>query len=178
MISHSAFGRRVESLSVAIVDGSDRMSDVLRSMLFGLGLKEVRCYQDPRRALRRLRETVPDLVFTADRLDGISGQGLVEALRQKRLKPLCFVPAIIYTGRATRQLVETAFRAGANQVLVVPVAPKLLMQRLTALMTDARPFVEDGERYVIQDATNVLAAASSEDRRAVALGHTGTVNDG
>jgi DNA-binding response OmpR family regulator len=60
---------------------------------------------------------------------------------------LCFVPIIVLTAHASRPLIETAFANGATQLLVKPVTPANLLQRISWVLEDDRPFTKAGEIY-------------------------------
>ena len=64
-------------------------------------------------------------------------------------EPLCFVPAVIMSAHARPSHVEDALRAGAHQVLVMPISASTLYRRLDWLLNDDRPYELAGEHYVI-----------------------------
>ena len=63
--------------------------------------------------------------------------------------PLALVPAMIMSVRAKPASVEEALRAGAHQVLVLPISASTLYRRLAWLINDDRPFELKGEYYVV-----------------------------
>jgi hypothetical protein len=77
-------------------------------------------------------------------------------MRHSSMAPLCFVPVVIVSGQATRSSVESAFRAGAHAVLVKPLAPAALRQRIDWLVGDARTFTTEGETWTIDGVVEVL----------------------
>ena len=70
-------------------------------------------------------------------------------MRHTRSGPLSLVPAMIMSARAKPALVEESLRAGAHQVLVLPISASTLYRRLDWLINDDRPFELKGEHYVV-----------------------------
>ena len=62
---------------------------------------------------------------------------------------LCFIPAMVMSANAKPAIVESALRAGAHQVLVLPTSASTLYRRLDWLLNDDRPFELKGEHYVV-----------------------------
>jgi hypothetical protein len=56
---------------------------------------------------------------------------------------------MIMSVRAKPALVEKALKAGAHQVLVLPISASTLFRRLDWLVNDDRPFELKGEHYVV-----------------------------
>ena len=56
---------------------------------------------------------------------------------------------MIMSARAKPALVEESLRAGAHQVLVLPISASTLYRRLDWLINDDRPFEFKGEHYVV-----------------------------
>ena len=79
----------------------------------------------------------------------LSGAALVRAMRHALSGPLSLVPAMIMSARAKPALVEESLRAGAHQVLVLPISASTLYRRLDWLINDDRPFELKGEHYVV-----------------------------
>lgn len=159
MTRHAAYGRSIESLDVVVVEDSRNMQTILRSMLTGLGVAKLRIYDRADVALKDMALEPPHLVVSDWRMEPMSGLALLKAMRHRRMLPLCFVPFLVVTGHATRDLVENAFRAGAHQLVVKPVAPAILAQRLNWVVGDGRPFRLAGERYLIDGVEDMLQIA-------------------
>ena len=70
-------------------------------------------------------------------------------MRHALAGPLSLVPAMIMSARAKPALVEESLRAGAHQVLVLPISASTLYRRLDWLINDDRPFELKGEHYVV-----------------------------
>ncbi len=149
MGQHRAFGRDLETLSVALIDNRSPMLSVMRAMLAAIGTGRIDTYESPSEALKAMRETVPDLVLAAASMQPLTGSALVRSMRHESSGALCFIPAMVMSANAKPAIVESALRAGAHQVLVLPTSASTLYRRLDWLLNDDRPFELKGEHYVV-----------------------------
>ena len=75
---------------------------------------------------------------------------MVRAMRHTASGPLALVPAMIMSARAQAGAwSRRRCRAGAHQVLVLPISASTLYRRLDWLINDDRPFELKGEHYVV-----------------------------
>jgi CheY-like chemotaxis protein len=149
MGQHRAFGKELETLSVAVVDNRMPMLQVMRAMLAAIGAGRIDTYENPVEALEAMRETPPDLVLAAAAMQPLTGPALVRAMRYVGSRSLCFIPAMVMSANAKPTIVESALRAGAHQVLVLPTSASTLYRRLDWLLNDDRPFELVGEHYLV-----------------------------
>jgi hypothetical protein len=56
---------------------------------------------------------------------------------------------MVMSSNAKTAIVESALRAGAHQVLVLPTSASTLDRRIDWLLNDDRPFERKGEHYVV-----------------------------
>ncbi len=155
-MQHTAFGRTLDSLDVVVVEDSRPMQTIFRSVLSACGVARLRVYDRAEQALKDMLVEPPQVLITDWRMDPMSGFRLVRIIRHKDLAPLCFTPAIMVTGHATRDLVDRAFRIGVHQIMVKPLAPAALHKRLLCLLSDPRAFALKGDRYVIGGVDRIL----------------------
>jgi hypothetical protein len=64
---------------------------------------------------------------------------------------------MIMAANVKPSLVEDALKAGAHQVLVLPIAASTLYRRLDWLINDDRPFELSGQHYVVAGLEERLA---------------------
>ena len=69
---------------------------------------------------------VGNLVIAAATMQPLSGPALVRAMRHRLSGQLALVPAMVMSARARPALVEESLRAGAHQVLVLPISASTL----------------------------------------------------
>ena len=149
MLHHRAFGRHLDTLTVAVIDNRRPMLSLMRAMLAAIGTGRIETYESPTEAIDAMTKTVPDLVIAAASMQPLAGPALVRAMRRSSSGPLSLVPAVITSARAKAALVEKALKAGAHQVLVLPTSASTLFRRLEWLINDDRPFVLKDEHYVV-----------------------------
>ena len=149
MLYHRAFGRDLDTLVVAVIDNRRPILSLMRAMLAAIGTGPVETYESPTEAIDAMAKTVPDLVIAAAAMQPLAGPALVRAMRRSSSGALSLVPAMIMSARAKPVTVEEALKAGAHQVLVLPISASTLFRRLDWLINDDRPFELKGEHYVV-----------------------------
>ena len=149
MLYHRAFGRDLDTLVVAVIDNRRPLLSLMRGMLAAIGTGRVETYESPTEAFEAMAEDTPDLVIAASSMQPLTGPQLVRAMRRSQSGPLSLVPAMIMSARANPALVEESLRAGAHQVLVLPISASTLYRRVDWLINDDRPFELKGEHYVV-----------------------------
>jgi two-component system chemotaxis response regulator CheY len=157
MGQHRAFGKDLETLSVAVIDNREPMLQVMRAMLAAIGTGSIDTFESPVEALEAMRKTPPDLVLAASAMQPLTGPALVRSMRYVGSGPLCFIPAMVMSANAKPVIIESALRAGAHQVLVLPISANTLYRRLDWLLNDDRPFELKGEHYVVSGMEDRLA---------------------
>ncbi|WP_349360841.1 response regulator [Stappia sp.] len=159
MTRHYAYGLDISDLDVVVVDDSKPMQAILRSTLLGFRVRRVRTYDTADEAVEVMRLDPPNFVITDWRMRPTSGIALLRNLRQRRMAPLCFLPVIFVTAHGTRTVIDRILRDGAQNVLIKPVSPSALHERIAWTLRDDRPLVmgEQG-RYVIDGVADMLDA--------------------
>jgi two-component system chemotaxis response regulator CheY len=159
LIHHAAYGLPPEALDVIIIEDSKPMLLLLRSIVASLQPSRIRVFESAEDAVTAMLAEPPNLIITDWRMKPISGFQLLRTMRSRRMAPLCFVPVIMVTAYGTRALVDKAIEAGAQQVLVKPLSPAMLVERIRYMLKDARRFVlGQGDSYVVEGVAEQLAA--------------------
>ena len=157
MLHHRAFGRDLDQLVVSVVDNRRPMLSMMRAMLAAIGTGRIETHESSAEALEAMTVNAPDLVIAASSMQPVSGPELVRSMRHVDAGPLCFVPAMVMSAHAKSSLVGEALRAGAHQVLVLPISASTLYRRLDWLVNDDRPFELNDEHYVVAGLEERLA---------------------
>jgi PleD family two-component response regulator len=160
MAHHRALGRDLDKLVIAVVDNRRPMLAVMRAMLAAIGTGRVDIYESPVEALDAMARDLPDLLIAAATLEPLSGPAMVRAMRRTSSGPLALVPAMIMATNVKPTLVEEALKAGAHQVLVLPIAASTLYRRIDWLINDDRPFELCGQHYVVLGLEERLALST------------------
>jgi len=157
MLHHRALGRDLNQLVVSVVDNRRPMLSMMRAMLAAIGTGRIETHESSAEALEAMALNAPDLVIAASSMQPVSGPELVRSMRHVDAGPLCFVPAMVMSAHAKSSLVGEALRAGAHQVLVLPISASTPYRRLDWLVNDDRPFELNDEHYVVAGLEERLA---------------------
>jgi len=129
------------SLSVLVVEDNDHMMRLLKAMLRALGVGSIDAAADAQRALQVMRVRVPDILIVDWMMEGMSGIELTKHIRSSDKSPNHFMPIVMVTAHAEKELVIEARDAGVTEFLVKPIAAAALAQKLLTIMEQPRPFV-------------------------------------
>ncbi|MFZ5478557.1 MAG: response regulator [Myxococcota bacterium] len=122
--------------SILIVDDSDLARAMSADVAAHAGFK-VTMARNGAEALAMLGEEAPDLLLTDVYMPAMDGAELISRMRQI---PTCAeVSALVMTGDESRETRVELLRAGADDVLVKPVADDELLARLRSIVRRRRP---------------------------------------
>ncbi|HUD50862.1 response regulator [Parvibaculum sp.] len=141
----TAFGVSLKNLDILIVDDNANMRLLLRTILRSFGLQGVRQARDGTTGLAEIERRIPSLIISDWEMAPMNGADFMRAVRRVGREPSCFVPIVVLTAYASRDIVEAAFDQGATQLLVKPVTPANLLQRINWVLEDDRPFEKAGD---------------------------------
>jgi DNA-binding response OmpR family regulator len=132
----------LSALHVLVVDDNRHTAEIVKSILEGVGAREIRIATTTHDGFRRLQEEMIDLIILDQNLGaGGAGVDLVRRIRKDPASPNPFVPIIMLTGYADAKLVVTARDCGVSEFLVKPFTAVGLLKRIEALIFQPRPFV-------------------------------------
>jgi two-component system chemotaxis response regulator CheY len=129
------------SLSVLVVEDNEHMMRLLKAMLRALGVGRVDSATDAQRAIQIMRVQVPDILIVDWMMEGMSGIELTKHIRSSDESPYPYMPIIMVTAHAEKELVIEARDAGVTEFLVKPIAAAALAQRMSTIIDQPRPFV-------------------------------------
>ena len=78
----------------------------------------------------------------------LDGPEVMRVVRSPGIFPKPSLPIIMLTDKGLRSRVAEAIRLGANELLVKPISPKALQQRLLGILLNPRPMVRAGKYYI------------------------------
>lgn len=143
----TAFGKELKSLKVLMVEDNGSMRLLLRTMLNTFGITTVRQARDGTDGLMELQLHDIDLVISDWEMQPMNGRDFITSVRAVGNEPVCFTPIIVLTGHASHSLIKEAFEIGATHLLVKPVTPASLLNRIEWVLNDAREFTVAGDIY-------------------------------
>ncbi|MBW2647345.1 MAG: response regulator [Deltaproteobacteria bacterium] len=120
-------------MKVLVVDDSLLMLHALVSILSEAGITSIMQATDGEEAVRKVAEEAPDLVFMDWIMPNMSG---IEAVLQIRAGG-SQVPIIMCTSKSDKERVIEAIKAGANNYVVKPFDPEVIMRKIDETMAKA-----------------------------------------
>lgn len=142
-----AVAARLPEIKIVIVDDELYMRKVVRTMLMGIGVREVYEAADGPEGLELVRTVAPDVVIVDWQMPGLDGSGFVRIVRSPETFPYPNVPIIMLTGHSERSRVIEAIKIGVNEFLLKPVSSKALHDRLIAVLANPRKMVKSDNYY-------------------------------
>jgi CheY-like chemotaxis protein len=140
--------KAMEGLVVLIADSNPYLRRLTRMMLTNLGIKSIYEAQDGVTAIEAIRNVNPDVMVLDWDMSGLDGSEVMRIVRSPGIFPKPNLPIIMLTDRGLHSRVTDAVRLGVNELLVKPVSPKTLQQRLLGIILNPRPMVRAGKYYI------------------------------
>jgi CheY-like chemotaxis protein len=129
-------------LRVLVIEDNPNMRRLLRTLLTGLGCRDVMEAEDGAAGLELFHDNAPDIVVSDWVMPIMDGLEFTRAVRRPGSHANPYVPIIVLSGYSERSRVMQARDAGITEFIVKPVSPKSLYQRLVNVVANPRPFVE------------------------------------
>lgn len=90
---------------------------------------------------QHLIRRMPDLVVTDAQLDGEDMAAVIREVRAGHIGANPFVPIIVTFWKPTEQVVRDVVNSGADDMLVKPISPGQLVERIRVIVENRKPFV-------------------------------------
>jgi CheY-like chemotaxis protein len=124
-----------------VVDDHQPMREILKSLLYGLGVRQIAEASDTAQAYELLSHGAFDMLLTDYDMDGGTGVELARRLRRSDL-PNRRIPIIMITGRTEGGVMLAARDAGIDEYLVKPLTAAALCQKVEATLARRREFID------------------------------------
>ena len=147
-----------------VVDDHQPMREILKSLLFGLGARQVQEARDAAQAFEMMRFASFDILLTDYDMEGETGVQLARRLRRADGNANRRIAIIMVTGRAEGPVILSARDAGVDEYLIKPLTTVSLCQKIEAVLAKRRPFI-DTPGYVGPDRRRREAAYVGPERR-------------
>jgi two-component system, chemotaxis family, chemotaxis protein CheY len=128
-----------------VLDDSPHMQAILKTVIKGLGFRDVIDVRSSTDAFSAIRECRPNMAIVDVKLgeaDPLNGIEFVKQLRTCQDSPNRFLPIIIFSAHADLKTVVACRNAGAMEFVAKPVSPATLYQRIVYIANNPRPFVK------------------------------------
>lgn len=122
----------MKSKKVLVVDDQKSMRGLVRFALLQMGMETVDGAESGEEAIKKLTQVRYDLVITDLHMGGISGLGLLKAIRSHPV--LRATPVIMATSETSSDTVRQAKTAGVDAFILKPVEPNALQARVKSVL--------------------------------------------
>ncbi len=132
----------LSSVSVLVIDDSQSMRELLKTILRELGVGKIVQATDGADGIVALRDHKPDLVFVDWMMSPLDGYDFVKLVRTAPDSPNRTIPIVMLTGHTEIQRVRAARDVGVTEFLAKPVSARSVAQRIESIIHRDRPFVQ------------------------------------
>ena len=140
-------GYNFGALRVLIVDDNANMRLLLRTLLRSMGFRTMAEAADGGEGFAVFCAFKPDLVIADWVMEPVGGRDLIRRIRVDPDSINPYVPVIMMSGHAERDLVIEARDVGVTEFLAKPVSARTLYGRLMAMVDRPRPFVRSAQYF-------------------------------
>lgn len=117
-------------LRILLVEDNAFMRRLLRTMLHGIGIRDIVEAETGAGGFELFCTARPDVVVTDWEMPMMDGLGMTRFMRQNGWSRDPFVPILMVTRHTERRRVIEALQAGVSDVLAKPLSAGLLLQRI------------------------------------------------
>jgi DNA-binding response OmpR family regulator len=141
----------LEKASIMLIDANNQGLDILTQVFAGFGARNPHRCSSAREAAELLKKVEVDLIVIEADLPGeMDGYDFVHWLRRSGMPQNAFAAVILVSGHTRAENVARGRDCGANFIIVKPISPTVLLQRVIWVAKENRQFVE-AESYVGPD---------------------------
>ncbi len=134
-----------EEVDILLVDAEVQLRQGLRNILMQEGFRGVRDISTLAATRESIRKTPPDLIVVDCNMPDGDAIGMVEDIRHKRLGSNPFVTIMLTVWSPNREIVERITKCGVDDLMVKPISPMQLMERIKFLADSRKPFIVTSE---------------------------------
>lgn len=131
----------LDKFPILLVEDDPDLNYLVKQVLQSLGFKNVVSATNGRVALEKALEQTFKIIITDWEMRPMSGIEFVKYLRTLVPAPNRYAPVLMFTGRTSREDVQTARDAGVNEFLAKPFTASELSKRLQSSIQYPRPFI-------------------------------------
>lgn len=134
--------KNLRGVSFLVADANSYFASLLFSMLKGFGADKIVQTRDWSTAVEALATSKVDVLLCDSMLPPGGGVRFVRGLRTDSTAPYRKIPILFMTSDGRISTIKAARDAGANMVIMKPLSPKNLYERLVWVAFDTRAYVE------------------------------------
>lgn len=148
---NGAWGRRGEPLKnfgrdslagveIYLAEPNEQVREGMRAIMRDYGMRRTRTFGRIADLITAIKETPPDLLIAADDIDAKLFE-TIRDIRHSRVGINPFILISLMVGAQTEGAVQRAILAGADDVMVKPVAPAKMLDRVAHVTMHRQPFI-------------------------------------
>jgi DNA-binding response OmpR family regulator len=132
----------LEKANVLLVESTVQGMDIAVQILAGFGVRSPARAGSLDEAMRVCEGAPLDLIVCEPSLPGADGYDFVRQLRRSRLEPNAFAPVLLVSAHTPKSQVLKARDCGANFMVVKPLSPRVVLDRVLWIARENRAFIE------------------------------------
>ncbi len=137
----------LSKVRVLVVDANAHMRTIVSSVLIAVGVGHVRECADGAEALKTLEHWQTDIAIVDYRMAPIDGLEFTRLVRNAEDSVNPYLPIIMLTGDASRQMVLDARDAGVTEFVAKPMNAQAILDRLNNVIFKPRSFVKTADYF-------------------------------
>jgi CheY-like chemotaxis protein len=130
-----------DAFKILIADDNKNMRMLLRVIVHNFGVRAIQEAENGQQAFQLFQADPPDLVLADIKMHPVDGFNFLKMIRNPDVSRDPYVPVIIVTGHAEKELVKQARDWGAHEFMVKPITADALKKRIIYIMEQPRPFI-------------------------------------
>ncbi len=129
---------KLEDLCVLIIEDSAFIRNLVRQMLYGIGITCIHEAADGIEGLLHVTRKDVDVILCDLGMEPMNGMGFIESLRNLENKAVNRIPVIVLTVHDEVRCVEEVAKLGIDGYLLKPISMGQLKERLEKALAKAR----------------------------------------
>jgi len=131
---------KINDVDIYLGEPNEQVRESLRAMLRGEGLRRTRTFARIEDMINALKEAPPDLLIAADDIDP-SLFDVIRDIRHFKLGRNPFIMITLMVRPENDDAVKKAILAGADDVMIKPVSPGKMLERVAHTTMNRLPFI-------------------------------------
>lgn len=132
---------------IVLIDDNRTFTVLLRSVLWEFGFRAIVDFDNPDEAIEYMKTSFVDVCFLDLMMPGTNGFKVADLARHSPDLRNRMMPIIMITGHADRTNIQRAINHGIDEVLVKPIRPKHVYQRLMGVLDTPRVYIKTRSGY-------------------------------
>lgn len=131
---------KLTDVDVYLGEPNEQVRESMRAMMRGEGFRRTRTFARMDDLLNAIKEAPPDLLIAADDIDGTLFD-VIRDIRHFKIGRNPFIMITLMVRAESDDAVKRAILAGADDVMIKPVSPGKLLERIAHISMNRLPFI-------------------------------------